>query len=593
MVTVVNELGERIEITDKIEMENAILASNMSKFSQSFHTPCYQSPLKESLGFKGLSTGSQAILAGAYKPSDNLNSYIVDMLQQWEKPQSVRELEPIDMSLTLEQYRYFWNKANENISCYPSALSFSMMKAGSFDPDISFLDWTMTKIPLDRGFSPIRGKHCLDVMILKKSGITDLSGLRTIVLFPVDCNYAFKHVGRAMMKTAKQAKALAPEQYGSRKRHRSINLAVIKALTFDILRQLKRPGAVCSNDVESCYDLIGHTPASISMQWVGVPRNIVNCLFTTLQEAVHQVRTGYGDSVNTYGGDVWLAPLHGIGQGNGAGPAIWAVVSTPLVSALRNKGFGCEILCPLSHSFFKFVGYAFVDDTDIIQSTLHDSPQDTMAILQQAIDTWEKSLKLTCGAIVPEKTVWWLIHYKWEGSLWRYASIEECPGAIQVDDLGGTRKTLKRLEPHQAYETLGVFLAPDGNYNDQIEKLTNLAVQWADGMRTGRISRDEAWLAVSTTIWRSLSYPLAAMRLSKDQWEVIMAPVLRYCLPAMGICRNLSRQLTFSNLSFFGLGFKHLFTMQEITRIKDIIQHTWENTLTGQLYRASFELIFY
>jgi len=35
MVTVVNELGERIEITDKIEMENAILASNMSKFSQS------------------------------------------------------------------------------------------------------------------------------------------------------------------------------------------------------------------------------------------------------------------------------------------------------------------------------------------------------------------------------------------------------------------------------------------------------------------------------------------------------------------------------------------------------------------------------
>jgi hypothetical protein len=75
-----------------------------------------------------------------------------------------------------------------------------------------------------------------------------LSGLWTIILFPVDCNYAFKHVGRTMMKTAEQANALAPEQYGIRKRHRSINLAVNKALTFDILRQLKRPGAVCSND---------------------------------------------------------------------------------------------------------------------------------------------------------------------------------------------------------------------------------------------------------------------------------------------------------------------------------------------------------
>jgi hypothetical protein len=30
--------------------------------------------------------------------------------------------------------------------------------------------------------------------------------------------------------------------------------------------------------------------------------------------------------------------------------------------------------------------------------------------------------------------------------------------------------------------------------------------------------------------------------------------------------------------------------MQEITRIKDLVQHTWENTLTGQLYRASLEL---
>jgi hypothetical protein len=105
-------------------------------------------------------------------------------------------------------------------------------------------------------------------MILKKSGITDLSGLRTIVLFPIDCNYAFKHVGREMMKVAKSTKSLAPEQYGSRKRYKAIHLAANKALTFDILRQMKRAGAVCSNDAKSCYDLIGHTQAALSMQRV-------------------------------------------------------------------------------------------------------------------------------------------------------------------------------------------------------------------------------------------------------------------------------------------------------------------------------------
>jgi hypothetical protein len=48
-------------------------------------------------------------------------------------------------------------------------------------------------------------------MILKKSGVTDLSGLRTIVLFLVDCNFAFKHVGGAMMQVAEKTKSLAPE----------------------------------------------------------------------------------------------------------------------------------------------------------------------------------------------------------------------------------------------------------------------------------------------------------------------------------------------------------------------------------------------
>jgi hypothetical protein len=195
-------------------------------------------------------------------------------------------------------------------------------------------------------------------MIQKKSGVTDLSGLRTIVLFPVDCNFAFKHVGRTMMQVAESTQALAPEQYGSRRRHKAIDLAVNKALTFDILRQLKRAGAICSNDAKSCYDLIGHTTASLSMQQVGVPQHIINCLFTTLQDAIHKVQTGFGDSKDSYGGKVWLIPIHGIGQGNGAGPAIWAVVSTPLLNALRQKGFGCEIICPLSSEYFRFVGYA-------------------------------------------------------------------------------------------------------------------------------------------------------------------------------------------------------------------------------------------
>jgi hypothetical protein len=64
------------------------------------------------------------------------------------------------------------------------------------------------------------------------------------------------------------------------------------------------------------------------------------------------------------------------------------------------------VVCPISSTYFWFVGYAFVDDTDVIQSMLQDDPASAIEKLQAAIDTWEFSLRTTCGAIVPEKTVW-------------------------------------------------------------------------------------------------------------------------------------------------------------------------------------------
>ena len=122
------------------------------------------------------------------------------------------------------------------------------MKAGSTDNLISELECGLINAALASGYSPKRWQHLLDVMILKKSGVTELSSLRTICLFPVDCNYAFKHIGREMMKIAEATSSLAPEQYGSRRGHKAIDLAVNKTLTYDLLRQLRRPGAICSND---------------------------------------------------------------------------------------------------------------------------------------------------------------------------------------------------------------------------------------------------------------------------------------------------------------------------------------------------------
>jgi hypothetical protein len=410
-----------------------------------------QNPLVRDFGFKGLTTAAQYVLAGCYTPSDPIDPYVGDIIQEWKMPQSVKDLGPQSMEISVQNYQKFWKKAKENTSCYPDNLSFSTMKAGASSPLIAEIECRLTNIPLKSGYAPDRWKKCLDVMILKKSGNTLLNALRTIVLFPVDCNYAFKHIGREMMRLGEQSTSLAPEQYGSRNQHRAIDLAVNKVLTNDLLRQLKRPGAICCNDAKSCYDLIGHTQASISMQRLGVPKHAINCLFDTLQNATHQVRTAYGDSDFTYGGETWDKPMHGVGQGNGAGPAIWAVVSTPILNMLRSKGLGCKFISPFSSKVTKFVGYSFVDDTDLIVSMCDKySSRQAMIDLQTSLDTWEGGLKATGGALVPEKTYWYLIDFTWTAGQWSYKTISDSPGSIFANDLQGCRKEIDRIEPSQA-----------------------------------------------------------------------------------------------------------------------------------------------
>jgi hypothetical protein len=160
-----------------------------------------------------------------------------------------------------------------------------------------------------------------------------------------------------------------------------------------------------------------------------------------------------------------------------------------------------------------------------------------------------------------------------------------------MNDISEIRKAVRRINISHAEETLGVWITLDGNTKTQYEKLLEKAILWAEQMRTGVIKKDETWLAIQSTIWRTLCYPLNAVNLTKQQCKAIMTPILQYALPAMGMCRNFPRALVFSSTKYMGIGIKHIHTLQEIARLKDILNHTYTTTTTGQLYCTSFEYL--
>jgi hypothetical protein len=86
-------------------------------------------------------------------------------------------------------------------------------------------------------------------------------------------------------------------------------------------------------------------------------------MFTTLQKMQHFIGTAVGVSSTSFKGmDV---PFQGLGQGNGAGPTGWAVVSAPIINMVRAAGYGAAFVSAISCAIVSFVCYAFVDDMDL------------------------------------------------------------------------------------------------------------------------------------------------------------------------------------------------------------------------------------
>ena len=129
------------------------------------------------------------------------------------------------------------------------------------------------------------------------------------------------------------------------------------------------------------------------------------------------------------------------------------------------------------------MGYAFVDNTNLVQTvrSQDETINDVMSKMQKSMDMWEGLIKATGGALLAEKCCWWAIDFKWHSNgSWAYASIDDAPGPLEAMDYDGTRKLVQRLEVTEAFETLGVFIVPDGGQAAAFRSLMDKAMAWAN-----------------------------------------------------------------------------------------------------------------
>ena len=246
-----------------------------------------------------------------------------------------------------------------------------------------------------------------DIMIEKKSGVYDVNKLRTILLFHPEFNFGNKAIGRSMMAQAERYQLIPEAQYGSRHGKSASVQLLNKVLLFELSRAQHVPLAYCSTNAKSCYDRIVHSFAALAMRRLGVPKAATLTMFGVIKDMSHYVRTGFGDSDGFYSSNL-LEPFQGVGQGNGAGPAIWAAVSAPLLEFLHSRKRGASFRSPISHEQFSISSMAFVDDVDIIgrlETSTSSLDEDLLELLTHQVDDWAEVLRVSGGGYCPGQIV--------------------------------------------------------------------------------------------------------------------------------------------------------------------------------------------
>ena len=575
--------GIKKDITKQSEMEAHIIAENEKKYHQTEERcPLLQGQLLEDIGLLGDGPKVQDILNGTYQFPPGTT----DITKKWLKNLYIPRGDTREAILTsLTEYKRGWKMAREHTAS--GELHFGHYKAGAMHDMISWANFVMAGIPRATGFVPERWKRGTDVMLLKKEGLFLLDKLRTIVLFESDFNQENKRLGREAMNLALDKKLITEEQYSRPGRSAQDN-AMNKRLMFDYQRIKRQPFAMCACDLKSCYDRIVHNAASLALQRVGVRQSDIASMFGTIESMTHKVRTAFGDSEATYDADnpEFLLPIQGTCQGNGAGPSIWSILCSTIFEVLHSEGYSSVFIYAISRGIYELCGFAYVDDCDLF--FLGNDADEIFDGLESMLKMWDSLMEVTGAAIAPDKCWWYLVEFTWKRGRWSYSN-EGATFDLKVRNKDGIEESLQYLPADVAKEMLGVHIAPDGNEHKQIAEMKKKAKTWAYHIKGGNLATNVAWTALTTTILKSLEYPLAATTISETDMKSIISPVLQAGLPASGICSNFPRAILYGPIKCQGFGVQNLYHTQSLRHIKDIIDQTWKGTPAEKLLIANIE----
>lgn len=263
--------GDETAVEDKEGLDHVGADENEGRFSSCTETcEClHDQQLVQDIGMLCEGPAIDDILQGTYHIPEHLSKGTQTILESMPMPEIIQANPMGPPILPVEEHIEGWKKAKEPTASDSHNPDFFNYICASYDDMLADLDALTRAIPLQHGFAPPEWDPMTDLSIPKKEDVLRADKMRTIVLMASQYNMNNKWYGRKFMKHNEALGTIPNEQEGSRKGHRSVEVALKKVLAMDLLRQFRQAGFLCSNDAMQCYDRIAHNVAMLCMLRLG------------------------------------------------------------------------------------------------------------------------------------------------------------------------------------------------------------------------------------------------------------------------------------------------------------------------------------
>jgi hypothetical protein len=496
----------------------------------------------------------------------------------------------VSTMITTEDFQNFWRRVDERTSSSYSGITFSHYKAAAHHKMLSAMHAAYLTACARKGIPLKRWGVGLTVLLEKVIGNNFVHKLRAICLLEADFNWINKIIFAKRMIGMAMERRLIPGECFSKRGSNCISAVMTKFFVCDESRIHHHDAVLEGCDFSDCYDRIAHNVAGVSLRAWGVPQPAINILLGTMETMRFFLRTGFGESKESYGGTL-EERLAGYGQGNAAsGPGFTALGSLIVNSYLRD-GHGAQIYSSYYRRLLILAAIMYVDDTDLIHwsSEPNCKPEQLIAAAQTATYAWGGLAIATGAAMKPDKCYAYFLSYWYDKGRAKMRTIgalpdptdlivmpdgSSAPSHLRVPLPDGSTAPIPTLKNEDASLMLGVYWSPTSGGGKHVSEMARKGYNWADRMRSRPLPFDLAWRSFMLQLQPGMTWGICTVVMPPKKILSQFQRVYFQCLPSLNVNRHIELPWRLLHERYQGLGMPN-FALVSLASKLTFIQQAW------------------